>query len=65
MRPLPRPSSAERATAIQRTFNLNRSNGDSMENGKQAAMSFPTVAPKRHSPEISTFQDFLMLVASD
>ena len=45
LRPLPRPSSTELATAVQRSFNFNRSNGGWTVNGVLADISAPFVDP--------------------
>jgi FtsP/CotA-like multicopper oxidase with cupredoxin domain len=57
MRPLPRPSATELATAVQRTFNFNRANGGWTVNGKLADISVPTASPKQGSCEIWTIQN--------
>ena len=57
MRPLPRPSATELATAVQRSFVFNRSNGGWTVNGKLADISVPTVSPKQGTCEIWTIQN--------
>jgi FtsP/CotA-like multicopper oxidase with cupredoxin domain len=52
MRPLPRPSATELATAVQRTFDFGRANGGWTVNGKLADISAPTISPKQGTCEI-------------
>jgi len=57
MRPLPRPSATELATAVQREFTFNRQNGGWTVNGKLADISAPTVSPKQGTCEIWTIEN--------
>jgi FtsP/CotA-like multicopper oxidase with cupredoxin domain len=57
MRPLPRPTPAELKTAVQRTFEFNRSNGGWTVNGQLAQITTPTASPKMGSCEIWTIRN--------
>ena len=57
LRPLPKPSSAELATAVQRTFKFDRSNGGWTVNGQLADITKPTFAIKQGDCEIWTLQN--------
>jgi FtsP/CotA-like multicopper oxidase with cupredoxin domain len=57
MRPLPRPTPAELKTAVQRTFEFNRSNGGWTVNGQLAQITTPTASPQMGSCEIWTIRN--------
>jgi FtsP/CotA-like multicopper oxidase with cupredoxin domain len=54
LRPLPRPSTGELATAVRRQFIFDRRNGAWTVNGNIADISSPTVSPKQGTCEIWT-----------
>jgi len=57
MRPLPRPSAAELANAVKRSWVFNRASGGWTVNGKLADISVASASPKQGSTEIWTIQN--------